>query len=71
MLTLPLEYEVTRDRIFKMQLPESVEPGTHRFIVAIDPPEQDQRRKPGSAKGRLTLMEEDEEHLADFKDYLP
>ncbi|MBU1665077.1 MAG: antitoxin of toxin-antitoxin stability system [Gammaproteobacteria bacterium] len=70
MLNLPVEYEVTRDRIFKMRLPESVEPGKHRFIVTIDPPPA-QARQPGSAKGRLILLCEDETHLADFADYMP
>ncbi|MDP2832537.1 MAG: antitoxin of toxin-antitoxin stability system [Pseudomonadota bacterium] len=70
MLSLPVEYEVTPDRILKVRLPESVEPGKHRFIVMIDPPQR-QPRKPGSAKERLTLLSEDETHLADFADYMP
>ena len=28
-------------------------------------------RKPGSARGKLTMIAEDEEHLDDFKDYMP
>lgn len=29
-----------------------------------------QPRKPGSAKGKLQLLEEDEAHLGDFRDYM-
>lgn len=28
-------------------------------------------RKPGFAKGVLTIVSDDEEHLEDFKDYMP
>jgi antitoxin (DNA-binding transcriptional repressor) of toxin-antitoxin stability system len=30
-----------------------------------------QPRKPGSAKGTLVIHAEDEEHLEDFKEYMP
>ena len=30
-----------------------------------------QPRQPGSAKGTLIVLAEDEEHLEDFKDYMP
>jgi antitoxin (DNA-binding transcriptional repressor) of toxin-antitoxin stability system len=30
-----------------------------------------QPRQPGSAKGQLVILVEDEEHLEDFKDYMP
>ena len=30
-----------------------------------------QDRRPGSAKGRLRIIAEDDEHLADFADYMP
>lgn len=30
-----------------------------------------QPRKPGSAAGRLIIHAEDEEHLADFEEYMP
>lgn len=33
--------------------------------VQAEPP----RRRPGSAKGRLTIVTEDEEHLRDFEAY--
>jgi antitoxin (DNA-binding transcriptional repressor) of toxin-antitoxin stability system len=28
-------------------------------------------RQPGSAKGKLIILAEDDEHLEDFKDYMP
>ncbi len=28
-------------------------------------------RQPGSAKGKLTVLVEDDEHLSDFRDYMP
>jgi prevent-host-death family protein len=28
-------------------------------------------RRPGSAKGKLIILAEDDEHLEDFKDYMP
>ncbi len=30
-----------------------------------------QPRQPGSAKGQLLILAEDEEHLEDFKEYMP
>ena len=30
-----------------------------------------QPRRPGSAKGKLRILAEDEEHLEDFKEYIP
>jgi antitoxin (DNA-binding transcriptional repressor) of toxin-antitoxin stability system len=33
--------------------------------------EQPMIRRPGSAKGKLRIVAEDEEHLADFRDYMP
>jgi prevent-host-death family protein len=30
-----------------------------------------QPRRPGSAKGKLVILVEDDEHLEDFKDYMP
>ena len=30
-----------------------------------------QARRPGSAKGKLRILADDYEHMADFKDYMP
>ena len=34
-------------------------------------PSARQPRRPGSAKGKLVILVEDDEHLKDFKDYMP
>lgn len=39
-----------------------------RLLAESRPPRK--RRTAGSAKGLLTIVTEDEEHLADFKDYM-
>ena len=36
-----------------------------------EPSRQRQPRKPGSAVGLLEIVSDDEEHLADFQDYMP
>lgn len=33
--------------------------------------EQPLIRRPGSAKGKLRILADDDEHLADFRDYMP
>ncbi|MGH7962582.1 MAG: type II toxin-antitoxin system Phd/YefM family antitoxin [Candidatus Binatia bacterium] len=35
-----------------------------------EPPRVRKPRKPGSAKGKLIMLVEDEEHLEDFKEYM-
>jgi antitoxin (DNA-binding transcriptional repressor) of toxin-antitoxin stability system len=39
--------------------------------LIIQPKAARQPRRPGSAKGILTIVSEDEEHLEDFKEYMP
>ncbi len=39
-------------------------------LIGEKPPVR-QLRKPGSARGKLIIHSEDEEHLHDFKDYMP
>lgn len=34
-------------------------------------PSKGKPRKPGSAKGKLSILVEDTEHLRDFEDYMP
>ena len=36
-----------------------------------EPPHVRKPRQPGSAKGKLIILAEDEEHLEDFKEYMP
>lgn len=74
MLSIRLYCEVPSSRVVSLHLPDNVEPGTHEFLVIIDQyqkaPPIKARRKPGSAKGRLIVREEDNAHLDDFKDYM-
>jgi prevent-host-death family protein len=55
-------------------------PGTELVITQNDrpvaklvgpPPTPRQPRQPGSAKGKLIIHAEDEEHLNDFREYMP
>ncbi len=39
-------------------------------VLTVRTPKVRQPRKPGSAKGKLVIHSEDDEHLADFKDYM-
>ena len=34
-------------------------------------PAQRPHREPGSARGKLVIVADDDDHLADFKDYMP
>jgi antitoxin (DNA-binding transcriptional repressor) of toxin-antitoxin stability system len=38
---------------------------------AGQPPPIRKPRRPGSAQGKLMILAEDDEHLEDFKDYMP
>lgn len=55
-------------------------PGKELFITRNDRPvakligqelEPPRPRKPGSAAGKLIILAEDDEHLADFAEYMP
>ena len=39
-------------------------------LMSEQPPAQ-KPRQPGSAKGKLVVLKKDEEHLEDFKEYMP
>jgi len=74
MLAFPLKCRISNDRTVVIQLPEAVQPGEHELLIVID---QAQRaadspspRQPGSAKGRLVILADDDEHLADFEEYM-
>jgi len=41
------------------------------FLPATNQPSSRQPRQPGSAKGKLTILAEDDEHLRDFQAYMP
>jgi hypothetical protein len=73
MLSLKLKCHVPENRLLTVRLPEGVLPGEHELFVVIDQPEAQttrKRRQPGSAKGKLIILAEDDEHLQDFQDYL-
>ena len=65
------------------KLPELIEklaPGEELVItrnnqplakLVVEKPPVRKPRQPGSAKGKLLIHTEDEEHLKDFKDYMP
>jgi antitoxin (DNA-binding transcriptional repressor) of toxin-antitoxin stability system len=39
--------------------------------LVAESPRRREPRKPGSAVGRLVILSDDDEHLKDFKDYMP
>jgi antitoxin (DNA-binding transcriptional repressor) of toxin-antitoxin stability system len=39
--------------------------------LVAEPARNRQPRQPGSAKGMLTIVQEDDEHLRDFAEYMP
>ena len=41
-----------------------------RVVATVEETPTPPRRSPGSAKGRLRIVSEDDEHLEDFKEYL-
>lgn len=42
-----------------------------RAVARITPSGPARRRKPGGCKGMLIINAEDDDHLADFKEYMP
>jgi antitoxin (DNA-binding transcriptional repressor) of toxin-antitoxin stability system len=60
--------------IARLQPGEEVQITSGQQIVARiigSTPTIRQHRQPGSAIGTLTILADDEEHLQDFKDYMP
>ncbi len=39
--------------------------------LVAEPPPQRKPRQPGSAVGKLVILSEDDEHLRDFREYMP
>jgi antitoxin (DNA-binding transcriptional repressor) of toxin-antitoxin stability system len=39
--------------------------------LVVEKPGTGQPRQPGSARGKLIILAEDEEHLRDFQEYMP
>jgi hypothetical protein len=74
MLALKLKCHVSEERLLTVHLPEEVCPGEHEFLVVVDQIEAvptRKKRQPGSARGKLLILAEDNEHLQDFQDYMP
>ncbi len=73
MLSIALKCEVPPSRTITLSLPEEIEPGEHELVLVIDPERSPAplRRQPGSAKGKLVILADDEEHMADFAHYMP
>lgn len=60
--------------IAQMKPGDSVQIMDHQQAIArltIDPKPQRKKRQPGTAKGQLIVVSEDDEHLKDFQDYMP
>jgi len=72
MLSITFKCEVPTNRSITLNLPEEIQPGEHELLLVIDPEKKPLafRRQPGSAKGRLIILTEDDEHLADFENYM-
>lgn len=72
MLSIAFKCEVPSSRTITLNLPEEIEPGEHELVLTIDPKPSSAplRRQPGSAKGKLIILADDKEHLADFTDYM-
>ena len=39
--------------------------------LTAEPPRSQLRREPGFAKGMITIVADDDEHLKDFEEYMP
>jgi bifunctional DNA-binding transcriptional regulator/antitoxin component of YhaV-PrlF toxin-antitoxin module len=71
-----IEFETQIDKNGHIYLPEAFRHAFGRFarLVVLLPEQADtstKRRQPGSAKGILKVLSEDDEHLDDFRAYMP
>lgn len=71
-----IEFQTRIDKDGHIQLPEKFQHAygkVARLVILL--PEQaelsSKHRQPGSAKGILQVLAEDDEHLDDFKEYMP
>lgn len=71
-----LEFEARIDETGHIEVPEAFKDafGKQACLIVLvtenDAPPQ-KERQPGSAKGILQVLSEDDSHLEDFKDYMP
>ena len=74
MLAFPIKCHISNDRTVVIKLPEAVRPGEHELLIVVDQAqravESNAPRRPGSGKGSLVIHADDDEHLADFADYM-
>ncbi len=70
-----IELETWIDKKGHIFLPEEFRHVYGKFVRLLvllpDNAESPQKRSPGSAKGILTILSEDDEHLDDFKETMP
>ena len=71
-----IKFETIIDSQGAIHLPEEFRHayGKHARLVVLLQAQEVTRRKgrlPGSAKGIFTVLSEDDEHLNDFKEYMP
>lgn len=71
-----MEFETRIDKNGHISLPEEFQHAfgkIARLLVLLpeEPETPQKRRRPGSAKGILKILSEDDEHLEDFKAYMP
>lgn len=71
-----IEFNTTIDEKGHISLPDKFQYAygkTARFLVLLQEESESafKARKPGSAKGILQVLSEDDEHLDDFSDYMP
>ena len=71
-----IEFETQIDENGHIHLPEEFHNayGKYARLVVLIPDQEvtvQKSRRPGSAKGILTILSEDNEHLDDFKEYMP
>jgi len=71
-----IEFETRIDKNGHIFLPEKFQYAygrSARLLVLLpeDAESPRKQRQPGSAKGILKILSEDDEHLADFKAYMP
>jgi len=71
-----IEFTTRIDEDGQVQVPIAFQHlyGKHGRVIVLIPEKGEvskKRRTPGSAKGKLTVQNEDDEHLDDFKEYMP
>ncbi len=71
--------DITTDTTTLIELVEALQPNDEVLILnnckhvatLVASKQKPKPRIPGLMKGKLTIVAEDEEHLADFKNYMP